>query len=177
MIKLKEMRKARGLTQAQLAEKVKRVDPTADQTMISVLERGELYPGEKLRDALCAALDCTEAELYDGVEAFFVPAEDKEFSDLTVYMRILLDACGTITREELASVLKTSDRKARKIVEMARDEGLIIANRQDGKGYFLPKTVEDLKALYNMNQSRAIAILRQQKHIRRAIREHLQESE
>lgn len=172
MIKLKEIRRARGMTQAQLAEKVRNVDPTADQTMISVLERGELYPGEKLRDALCEALGCTEADLYDGVEAFFVPAEDREFSEWTIALRGLFDACGTITREEFARILKTTDRKARKIIEAARDEGLIIANRQDGKGYFIPTTQEDLKALYKQNQSRALAILRQQKHIRRAIVEN-----
>lgn len=40
MIKLKEVRKAKGLTQAQLAAKVRHADPTADQTTISVLERG-----------------------------------------------------------------------------------------------------------------------------------------
>lgn len=171
MIKLKEMRKARGLTQAQLAEKVRNVDPTADQTMISVLERGELYPGERLRDALCAVLECTEADLYDGVEAFFVPAEDKELSDETLAIGYLLDLYGTITRENLAALLMKPDRAARKAVEKARQEGLVIANRQDGKGYFLPETEADLNALYKQNQSRALAILRQQKYIRRRMKE------
>ena len=167
MIKLREVRKARGLTQAQLAEKVKHVDPTADQTMISVLERGEIYPGEKLRDALCSALECTEAELYDGVEAFFVPAQDKEFSDTTVFLRMVLEYGGTITRPEICDILKCSDRKARKIIETARQEGLVIANMQDGKGYFLPTDYNDLKRLYRQNQSRALSILAQQKYIKR----------
>lgn len=169
MIKLKEMRKKRGLTQAQLAEKVRKADPTADQTMISVLERGELYPGEKLRDALCEALDCTEAELYDGVEAFFVPAEDKHFSETTIMLGLLLDNNGRIGRHELNEILKVSDRKMRKWIETARQEGLVIANDQDGKGYYRPTTREELEALYRQNQSRALAILRQQKHIRRQI--------
>lgn len=169
MIKLKEVRKAKGLTQAQLAEKVRKADPTADQTMISVLERGEMYPSEKLRDALCDALDCTEAELYDGVEAFFVPADEKPFSETTIMLGMVLDKSGKVTRAELNEILDVSDRKMRKWIETARQEGLVIANDQDGKGYYRPTTKEELIALYNQNQSRALAILRQQKHIRREI--------
>lgn len=171
MIKLREMRKARGLTQAELASKVRHADPTADQTTISVLERGELYPSEKLRDALMEALNCTEAELYDGVEAFFVPASEKEFSENTVFLRIVLDAAGVVTRGQIAEILRVSDRKARKIIAEAREEGLIICNTQDGNGYFLPKTAEDLRRQYKQNQSRALSILRQQKYIRRRLKD------
>lgn len=91
MIKLKEARKAKGMTQAELARAVRYADPTADQTTISVLERGELYPTERLRDALCEALECSEADLYDGVEHFFVPAPEViEISETTLRLAELL---------------------------------------------------------------------------------------
>lgn len=182
MIKLKEARKAAGMTQAELARAVRYADPTADQTMISVLERGELYPGEKLRDALCAVLHVTEAQLYDGVEAFFVPAQEKEFSDGTEILAAIFDAMADrnqkyITRGHLRREIQNwtgeilSDRKMRRMIETARQEGMVIANDQDGLGYFIPETEEELKRLFNQNQSRALSILRQQKHIRRRLRE------
>lgn len=99
-----------------------------------------------------------------------MPAEDKQFSETTVILRLLFDRVNEpITREDLCAILGLPDRTVRKVIEQARQEGLVIANRQDGKGYFLPSSKEDLEALYNQNQSRALAILSQQKHIRRQI--------
>ena len=46
---------------------------------------------------------------------------------------------------------------------------MVICNAQDGEGYFLPRTKEDLERQYRQNQNRALAILRQQKHIRRRL--------
>lgn len=170
MIKLKEKRKAAGLTQTQLANMVRYADPTADQTTISVLERGELYPSEKLRDAICKALSCSESELYDGVEAYFVPAEEKEYSASTKILALVLSE-EPITRKDLSKTLEVSDRHTRKWIQKARDEGMVICNTQDGSGYYLPNSVEDLKRQYRQNQNRAISILRQQKYIRRRLNE------
>ena len=181
MIKLKEIRKARNMTQAELAAKIRHADPTADQTMISVLERGQLYPSEALRDALCEALECTEAELYDGIEAFFVPADERDFSDTTLILsQIFTERTGThkyISREYLRSLFAqkigavVSDRTLRRAIERARQEGMIICNAQDGCGYFLPNTYEDLDRQELRNTHRALAILRQNKFIRRRKKE------
>lgn len=178
MIKLREMRKARGLTQAELANKVRHADPTADQTTISVLERGELYPSEKLRDALMEALNCTEADLYDGIEAFFVPAPAKQVSETTFILESIFAACSKyIPRHELRQLLtyntgrEVSDRTMRKMIETARQEGLVIANDQDGYGYYIPTTQKELADLYRQNENRALAILSQQKHIRRRLKD------
>lgn len=57
MVRLKEIRKARGMSQTELAEKVRHADPGATQAMISILESADLYPGTKLRNALCEALE------------------------------------------------------------------------------------------------------------------------
>lgn len=181
MIKLREMRKARGLTQAELAKKVRHADPTADQTTISVLERGELYPSEKLRDALCEALACTEADLYDGVEAFFVPATAPTYSPETEALSQIFTAyekdfgSHPVAPWQLQAHMAIrfgtpySERKLRKAIQKARQEGMVICNAQNGEGYFLPRTKEDLERQYKQNQNRALAILRQQKHIRRRL--------
>ncbi len=60
MNNLREFRIAKGLTQLELAKRVREADPTVDQSSISFLERGDIYPGEKLMAALCSALECPE---------------------------------------------------------------------------------------------------------------------
>lgn len=59
----------------------------------------------------------------------------------------------------------------RKIIENARCEGFVIANAQDGKGYYIPETVKELEILYRQNENRAKTILRQQKYIRQRMAE------
>lgn len=180
MIKLKEMRQKRGMSQTALAEKVRHADPTASQMTISVLEQGELYPSEKLRDALCEALDCSEEDLYDGVEALFVPAAQNERSQTTEILAEifgLYEPGNRITRESLRLLYQNitrkeiSDRQLRHYIEIARQEGLVIGNDQDGAGYYIPETLKELEITYRQNQSRALAILKQQKHIRRKLAE------
>ncbi len=184
MVKLAEMRKARGLSQKALAEMVRHADPTVDQAVISVLERGDIYPGEKLRDALCSALECEEGDLYDGIEALFVPASDTEVSETTKMIADIFDLAENmeypgpvwITRKAMRMIISErmgediSDRTIREWISKARREGLIIANGQDGRGYYRPETREELEAQYRQNQHRAMAILAQQKHIRRRLR-------
>ena len=177
MIKLKEMRQKRGLSQTALAEKVKHADPTASQMTISVLEQGELYPSEKLRDALCEALDCSEEDLYDGVEAMFVPAVQSEQSPTTKAVAEIFGEFKRLPRGATRALLSLklgrsiSDRQMRHYIEIARQEGLVIGNDQDGKGYYIPETLKELEITYRQNQSRALAILKQQKHIRRKMAE------
>ena len=55
---LKDLRKARGLSQAQLADRIN-VTPAS----ISLWESGKSRPLRKYRVALCQALACTEEEL------------------------------------------------------------------------------------------------------------------
>lgn len=181
MVKLAEMRKARGLSQKALAEMVRHADPTVDQAVISVLERGDIYPGERLRDALCSALECEEGDLYDGIEALFVPANDTEVSETTrligeIFTEYENHGIPTLTREHLRRIVSEKadreipDRTMREWISKARREGMIIANCQDGSGYYRPETREELESQYIQNQHRAMAILAQQKHIRRRLR-------
>lgn len=58
ILELKEMREARGLSQAQLADKI-----NVDQSSVCKWESGVSRPLRKYRVALCQVLGCTEQEL------------------------------------------------------------------------------------------------------------------
>lgn len=64
-----------------------------------------------------------------------------------------------------------SDRLVRKAIEQARVDGNIIINLQDGRGYFVTEDPSVLAHQYNINQSRAMSVLVQQKFIRRKLKE------
>jgi DNA-binding transcriptional regulator YhcF (GntR family) len=64
-----------------------------------------------------------------------------------------------------------SDRAVRREIEALRDEGVIIINHQDGKGYYISNDAEEMVQQYRQNRARAMAILRQQKHLRKKIKE------
>lgn len=181
MNNLREIRKKKGLTQAELAWMVKEADPTVDQSTISVLERGDIYPGEKLLAALCIALEVPEEAIYSGIETAFIPADEIRHSDSTKVVGHIFKVwhdyglTGRISREMMCGLYQQAtgeaikDRQMRKLIEKARQEGMVIGNDQDGRGYYLPETREELERIYHQNQSRALAILRQQKHIRRRL--------
>lgn len=144
MNNLAEIRKMKGITQAQLAEKVRHADPTIDQASISFLERGDIYPGEKLMAALCGALECPEEALYSGIETAFIPAPEVQHSEASKKLAKVLQfgKGNAVERKELARVLDVSDRKMREMIEQARQE---------------------------QSRNRTLAQLRQQKYIRRRI--------
>lgn len=76
-----------------------------------------------------------------------------------------------VTRTELCSRLGMSDRNVRKMIETARAEGALIINTQDGKGYYISENEADIRRQLNINHSRAMSILRQQKKLRQKLRE------
>ena len=78
---------------------------------------------------------------------------------------------NAIPRQELAYILRLPDRTVRKMIQDARDRGELILNDQDGAGYYTSDDEGELKRQYRSNRSRALSILRQQRHIRRRLRE------
>lgn len=78
---------------------------------------------------------------------------------------------NAVTRDELKRLTGLSDRKNRELIEQARNEGHIIVNCQDGKGYYLTNRPEDIKAQMERNRHRALSILVQQKHLKKALKE------
>lgn len=171
MNNLKEIRIRKGMSQTELARLVRHADPTVDQSMISMLERGDVYPGEKLMAALCGALECPEEAIYTGIETAFIPAAEVVHSDTTdVLARILeFGSENAIPRAALVALTGWPDRELRKNIEKARSEGMVIANDQHGAGYYRPDSREELERLYRQSRSRCLAQLRQHKYIRRSL--------
>jgi DNA-binding GntR family transcriptional regulator len=77
---------------------------------------------------------------------------------------------NAVTRSELARLAGVSDRRMRKAIEDLRNEGYLICNLQDGKGYFIAESEQDLKSQFAINNARAMSILIQQKYIRRELK-------
>lgn len=78
---------------------------------------------------------------------------------------------NAIGRQELVYLLNLPDRTVRKLIQDARDRGEVILNAQDGAGYYTSDDEGELKRQYKTNRNRALSILRQQRHIRRRLRE------
>ena len=73
---------------------------------------------------------------------------------------------NAVSRQSLALLFDGSDRNMRRAVAQARLEGVCICNEQDGGGYYLPDTQEELKRQYYQTLNRAMAIFAQLKYIR-----------
>ena len=171
MNNLRELRIAKGMTQLELAKRVREADPTVDQSGISFLERGDIYPGEKLMAALCTALEVPEEAIYTGIETAFIPAVEVVHSQTTEVLARILEygSENAIPRAALVELTGWPDRELRKNIQKARAEGMVIANDQDGNGYYRPNTREELERCYAQSRSRTLAQLRQQKYIRRKL--------
>lgn len=63
------------------------------------------------------------------------------------------------------------DRDLRSRIELARREGLCIANAQDGKGYFIPATKEEVTAQIRQVRARALSLLAQLRALKNLLRE------
>ena len=71
-----------------------------------------------------------------------------------------------VKREDLATLMETDDTSMRRAVCLARLEGVCINNDQDGIGYYLPNTIEELKRQYQQTERRAKILFAQLRAIR-----------
>jgi hypothetical protein len=78
---------------------------------------------------------------------------------------------NAITRAQLCALTGLRDRAVRKLIEIARIEGAIILNAQDGAGYYISDNPIDIRRQIAQNNSRAMAILKQQKCLRNRLAE------
>lgn len=77
---------------------------------------------------------------------------------------------NAVSRKQLHTLTGLDDRDVRKLIQEARDRGELIVNDGSGAGYFVSRDLSALKRQYSTNRSRALSILRQQRHLRRVIR-------
>ena len=72
---------------------------------------------------------------------------------------------NAVTRRQLCELTGMRDRALRNAIEDARQNGEIIINAQDGRGYYRSEEPNDLAGQYVRNRNRAMAILVQQKYM------------
>ena len=77
---------------------------------------------------------------------------------------------NAITRRELCRRVGLTDRAVREGIEQLRHNGFLVANRQDGKGYFIPTETSDILAQYKQNEKRFKSIAHYQKFLREELK-------
>ena len=78
---------------------------------------------------------------------------------------------NAIDRFALAEKLNTTDRRARQLIEEARNAGLFILNDGDGRGYYQSTNLDEMERCYRADRARALSILKRQKKMRKVLKE------
>ena len=78
---------------------------------------------------------------------------------------------NAISREVLARRLGLTDRQTRKLIEEARDRGVLICNDGDGAGYFLACDLGQIERQYRKDRARALSVLKRLKTMRTMLRD------
>lgn len=76
-----------------------------------------------------------------------------------------------ISRERLAELSGLSDRRMREAIAQLRDDGAVILNDQDGRGYYKSVDLNEIEHHYWAERSRALAVLKRLKTVRRMLRD------
>ena len=79
------------------------------------------------------------------------------------------------TRQWISMHTGIHDRKVREIIEELRNDGHLICNLQDGNGYFLAETTEEILQQYKQDCNRAMSIMKRAKPFRHALLERAAE--
>ena len=95
---------------------------------------------------------------------------DLESQVLTVVASIPFGRNNAIKRDTLCSKVGMSDRKVRKMIELARGFGFIIVNEQNGAGYYQSDDIDDIERQYKQDTARAMSILARRKELRRRLK-------
>lgn len=78
---------------------------------------------------------------------------------------------NAVSRAALCAAAGYSDRLTRRIIAQLRDEGYIIINDQNGKGYYLSDDLDEIEKQYKQDTARAMAILKRRKYMRKMLKE------
>lgn len=77
---------------------------------------------------------------------------------------------NAVKRADLVSMIGASDRLVRRMIEDARQSGVVIINMQDGRGYYRPEKREDLEYYIRQEEGRAKSIHRNLKAAKKALK-------
>ena len=176
MNRLQERRAALGLSQPEVSAKLKEIDPRIDAGMVSRFERGVCLPTLATLEALETILQAPRTELYDmddlGAIQEIEAAGGGSASPMTERLASLIPygRRNAISREALAAKLCLGDRHMRKVIEEARNEGLIILCECNGRGYYQSNDLNEIHHQYIQDTNRAMAILKRRKPMRRLLK-------
>ena len=175
MNRLQQRRQELGLTQPQVSEMLKAVDPRIDVAMVSRFERGACLPTPDALRALETALQAHRSELYGEDEISVIAQEDGAEAKLSRTTELLAAMIpfgreNAVSRGLLAAQMGVSDRRVRGYIEDARTEGLVIINAQDGRGYFQTDDLNEIAQQYRQDTARAMSILKRRKTMRRMLK-------
>lgn len=176
MNNLKNRRLSLGLTQGQIVDRLKSVDPRMDIFMVSRFENGICLPTPEVLNVLSVTLQMPVNELYGAEELAVIetiePPDGAAMSPMTSTLASTLGfgRRNAISREALAEKLGMSDRNMRKAIEQARREGLVILCECNGRGYYLSTNLDEIQHQYYQDRSRALAILARCKTMRRQLK-------
>ena len=169
MSRVKEYREKIGMTQRELLDLLKQADPRMDMGTLSRIENGYVLPAsEAILASFERHLQAPRSDLFEGVEVFAIEGTKAPVGAITLLVADTVPEGkkNAISRKELAERLGVCHRTAREWLELARADGLVIANDQDGKGYYQPVTADECSRQYAQNRNRAMSILRQQKWLK-----------
>ena len=79
---------------------------------------------------------------------------------------------NAVKRHVLAHRLGVTDRKMRKMIEQARQDGWLILNDGDGAGYYMASDLDALERHYRVERARAIKTLYTLRPIRILLKEN-----
>lgn len=183
---LQEHRLERGATQPQVVAELKKIDSRADVALLSKYENGLCLPTLPQVLVLERLYGVSREELFpDGEFDVRLPIEFDSDSEAalevvqSVIAAIPEGRQNAISRAELAAKLSTVDRRARKLLELARCSGVIILNDQTGKGYYrlesgrtdyTPDEITQLRQQEKQDTNRAMTVLVRRKYVRQALK-------
>ena len=91
------------------------------------------------------------------------------FSETPIEWHLHKGRSHAVSRKSLATMTGLSDRQVRDMIEQARANGALICNDQDGHGYYLAETYDEIQRQYSRDYARAISLLVRLKPFREAL--------
>lgn len=168
MNRVSERRQELGMTQRELLALLKETDPRLDIGTLSKIETGVCLPSYEIMTALERHLQAPQSDLFDDIVVFRALHTKAPVSKITaiVAWAIPEGKANAVKREELPKLFGVGDRTAREWISIAKRDGLLINNDQDGRGYYQPTTPEEVMRGYRQTQNRTMSQLVQQKYRR-----------
>ena len=168
---IKEHRLALNLTQPDVSAALREVDRRMDVGMVSRFEQGVCLPTENVLRALETVLQADRRELYGEVELAGIGAETPRQRPLTARLAqaIPYGRDHAVTRADLADRFSMDDRSIRRAIAEAREDGLIICNDGDGRGYYQSDDVGVIRKQYRQERARMRSIYMASKRMREVL--------